>query len=133
MRLRIQPGSTPIYQQIADQIRRRIAAGRLAAGERLPSVRVLAESLTVNPNTVARAYRELEHDRFVISRQGDGVFVADRSSPFLARDRQELLDRAVDRLLGEAEQLDIPLEDVVKVLRRRAALEKRTRAQAGSS
>ena len=132
MRLRIQAGSTPIYQQIADQIRRRIAAGRLAAGERLPSVRVLAESLTVNPNTVARAYRELEHDRFVMSRQGDGVFVADRSSPFLARDRQKLLDRAVDRLLGEAEQLDIPLEDVVGVLRRRALLKKRTRARGSS-
>lgn len=121
MKLRIQPGTIPIYQQISDQIRRRVSAGRLEAGERLPSVRALADQLAVNANTVARAYRELERERFVVSRQGDGVFVADRSSPFLARDRRELLERAVDRLLVEAEQLDVGIDEVTTLLRERSA------------
>ena len=130
VRLRVQPGTIPIYQQISDQIRRRVSAGRLEAGERLPSVRALAEQLAVNANTVARAYRELERERFVVSRQGDGVFVADRSSPFLARDRRKLLDGAVDRLLVEAEQLDFDLEAVEAALRERFS--HRGRAGAGS-
>ncbi|MEM1248919.1 MAG: GntR family transcriptional regulator [Acidobacteriota bacterium] len=121
MRLRLRPGSLPLYQQMIDQLRRRISSGRLSAGDRLPSVRTLAEELTVNRNTVSRAYRELERDGFVVSRHGDGVFVADRSSPFLARDRQQLIDEAVDRLLSEAEQLDVPLEKLVATLRRRGA------------
>ena len=129
MRLRLRPGSLPLYQQMIDQIRRRISSGRLSAGDRLPSVRTLAEELTVNRNTVSRAYRELERDGFVVSRHGDGVFVADRSSPFLARDRQRLIDDAVDRLLSEAEQLDVPLDELVATLRRRGAGERRERAR----
>ncbi|MEM9405020.1 MAG: GntR family transcriptional regulator [Acidobacteriota bacterium] len=127
MRLRLRPGSLPLYQQMIDQIRRRISSGRLSAGDRLPSVRTLAEELTVNRNTVSRAYRELERDGFVVSRHGDGVFVADRSSPFLARERQQLIDEAVDRLLSEAEQLDVPLEKLVATLRRRGAGQRRER------
>ncbi len=121
VQLRIQPGATPIYQQVSDQIRRRVSAGRLSAGQRLPSVRALAEQLAVNANTVARAYRELERERFVVSRHGDGVFVADRSSPFLARDRRKLLESAVDRLLLEAEQLDVDTDEVAELVRERSA------------
>ena len=53
-------GDVPIYQQIVNQVRHLVASGRLASGEELPAIRVLAERLVVNPNTVARAYRELE-------------------------------------------------------------------------
>jgi GntR family transcriptional regulator len=66
-----------VYLQIQSQIERRIAAGSLAAGEPLPSVRTLAKQLRINPNTVVRAYRELEHLGLVETRHGEGTFVAD--------------------------------------------------------
>lgn len=66
-----------VYLQIQSQIERRIAAGTLAAGDPLPSVRTLAKQLRINPNTVVRAYRELEHLGLVETRHGEGTFVAD--------------------------------------------------------
>jgi GntR family transcriptional regulator len=122
VRLRIQPGHhPPIYQQITEQLRRRIASESLVAGQRLPSVRALAEQLVVNPNTVARAYRELEREHYVVSRPGDGVFVADRTSPFFEKDRRKLLIAAVDRLLSEAEQLGADPREVVALIEEREA------------
>ena len=67
---------TPIYRQLADQIRSAIARGRLRANARLPSVRDLSRRLVVNPNTVARVYTELERDGSLVTRPGMGVFVA---------------------------------------------------------
>ena len=66
----------PIYEQIIDGFRRQILQGILAQDDRLPSVRELAGSLTINPNTIARAYRELEHDGYIYTAQGRGCFVA---------------------------------------------------------
>ncbi len=73
----------------------------------------------VNPNTVARAYRELEREHYLVSRPGDGVFVADRTSPFFEKDRRELLVAAVDRLLLEAEQLGVESSEVVALIEKR--------------
>lgn len=74
----IDPSATvPVSEQIAEQLRFAIATGRLAAGDRLPSVRGLARDLLVNPNTVAKVYRDLERDGVVRTRPGSGVFVAD--------------------------------------------------------
>ena len=66
----------PIYEQIMDGYRRQIVSGVLAKDEKLPSVRELASSLTINPNTIARAYRELERDGYIYTSQGRGCFVA---------------------------------------------------------
>ena len=66
----------PIYEQIIDGFRRQILQGILAQDDKLPSVRELAGSLTINPNTIARAYRELEHDGYIYTAQGRGCFVA---------------------------------------------------------
>jgi len=121
MFLRIQPTDpTPIYLQIVEQVRRVAASGRLPAGERLPSVRGLAEKLLVNHNTVARAYRELERDGVVASRHGYGVFVADQASRFRASERAALLNERVDRLLTEASELRVELEDLITLVRNRA-------------
>ena len=68
-------GAVPIYRQIADQICRAVATGQLSAGEQVPSVRVLAEELVLNPNTVGRAYAELIREGVLEGRQGQGVFV----------------------------------------------------------
>jgi len=68
---------TPIYRQLIDQVRRAVARGGLRPGQRLPSVRQLSRELVVNPNTVARAYTELEREGTLVTQQGRGAFVAE--------------------------------------------------------
>src|ERR1700675_4517940 len=68
----------PVYRQIVDQVRGAIAAGALIAGDQLPTVRQLAVDLEVNPNTVVRAYRELEYGGLLETHQGTGTFISDQ-------------------------------------------------------
>ena len=114
----------PIYQQIVNQLRYLIAAGRLQAGEELPPIRVLAEQLTVNPNTVARAYLELEHAGIVTKRHGSGTYVSETRSPLSQREKTRILARRADALLAEARHLDVDLSEVIKLLRERDAVMK---------
>ena len=77
MLFRPNPGSgVPIYLQLMEQVKHGIETGALRAGEQLPGIRPLAEELVVNPNTIAKAYRELEHEGVIELRQGAGAFVA---------------------------------------------------------
>ena len=80
----------PIYAQLMDTLKRRIVTGRYLPGEKLPSVRDLAGTLSINPNTIQRAYRELEAAGYLISVPGKGSFAAE-SSPLQAQKKQELL------------------------------------------
>ena len=112
----------PIYQQVVNQIKYQIAAGRLAAGEELPPIRVLAEKLVVNPNTIARAYRELELAGIVEKRRTAGTFVSDQGSPLARRERMKILTERIDQLLAEALQMDVSLDDVIKLLNQRNAV-----------
>src|SRR4051812_32374669 len=107
----------PIYQQIVTQVRYLVAAGRLQPGEELPPIRVLAEQLTVNPNTVARAYLELERAGVVNKRHGSGTYVAETRASVPTREKIKILGRRVDALLTEARHLDVELPDVIKLLR----------------
>ncbi len=109
----------PIYQQIVSQVRYLIAAGRLQAGEELPPIRVLAEQLTVNPNTVARAYLELEHAGVVTKRHGSGTYVSETRNLVPQREKTKILAKRVDALLTEARHLDVDLSEVIKLLRER--------------
>jgi GntR family transcriptional regulator len=109
----------PIYLQVVNQIKYQIAAGRLAAGEELPPIRVLAEKLVVNPNTIARAYRELELAGIVEKRRTAGTFVSDQGSPLARRERMKILTDRIDQLLAEALQMDVTLDDVIKLLNQR--------------
>ena len=109
----------PIYVQLVRQIKYLVSSGRLKAGEQLPPVRKLAEQLLVNPNTVARAYRELENEGLVASRQGSGVFVAEGVSPLARREQNRILLERIDMLLTEARQMKVDLETVVKLIRQR--------------
>ena len=80
MLLKPNPSSgVPIYLQLMEQVKHAIETGALRPGEQLPSIRPLAEELVVNPNTVAKAYRELEHDGVIELRQGAGAFVSDKA------------------------------------------------------
>ena len=109
----------PIYLQIVNQVKYLVGSGRLAAGEELPAIRVLAEQLLVNPNTVARAYRELEVAGVVEKRRTAGTYVADSGSPLSRQERLKVLGQRVDTLLAEARQMDISSDDVIQMVRRR--------------
>lgn len=121
MQLHIAPSDgVPIYQQIVNQVKYLAASGRLTAGEQLPAVRKLAEEVLVNPNTVARAYRELERDGVVVSQRGAGVFVSDGVSPLAKREQNKILNERIDMLLAEATQMNVDTETLIKLVRQRS-------------
>jgi GntR family transcriptional regulator len=109
----------PIYQQIVNQVKYLVASGRLTPGEELPPIRVLAERLTINPNTVARAYRELEQEGIVVKRRTAGTYVSDAGSPLARRERLKILTERIDALLAEAHQMNIDTDEVIALLRQR--------------
>jgi len=112
----------PIYLQIVNQVKYMVASGRLRSGEQLPPVRRLAEDLLINPNTVARAYRELEAAKVLSTRQGAGVYVADTASPLARREQTRILKDRIDLLLAEARHMDVSVEDLIDLLRQRGEL-----------
>lgn len=109
----------PLYLQLIRQIRYQVAIGRLQVGEQLPSVRKLSEQLVVNPNTVVRAYRELELEGVLVTRPGAGVYVSDAAPQLSRREQHALLAGEVDQLLAHARDLQVPLDDLVQLLRTR--------------
>ena len=109
----------PIYRQLMDQVRQAVARGRLRAGSRLPSVRVLSRELVVNPNTIARAYTELEREGVLNTRQGLGVFVAEPQAELSAAVRRERLSAALDRFLTEAVHLGFTSDEVMSSVAKR--------------
>lgn len=110
---RLDPRSpTPLYAQIADRVKAAVAAGELASGEALPSVRQLAARLRVNPATVVQAYRDLETEGFVELRQGSGTFVREVAPERRARERARHASALVRRMLAEAARLGVPPQDL---------------------
>src|ERR1019366_8460113 len=100
MQLHISTGDgVPIYLQVANQVKHLVASGRLAAGDELPAIRVLAHQLLVNPNTVARAYLELEREGVVVKRHGSGTYISDTGSPLARKARLKILTERIDALL----------------------------------
>ena len=112
----------PIYLQVVNQIKYQVAAGRLKSGDELPPIRVLAEKLVVNPNTIARAYRELELVGIVEKRRTAGTFISDQGSPLARRERMKILSQRIDQMLAEAEQMDVSVDEVVKLVHQRSGL-----------
>jgi|SRR6056297_1269471 len=108
----------PITRQITDAIRRQIAGGELEAGDQLPSVRGLAKQLTVNPNTIAKAYGELANEGWLDSRQGLGLFVAEPRQRFSDAERERRLDWAIDTFAAEVIGLDYSTAEVLERLER---------------
>ena len=109
----------PVYLQIVNQVKYLVAAGRLAAEEELPSVRALAEQLIINPNTVARAYLELERAGVVVKRHGSGTYVSEQGSPLARKERMKLLTQRTDALLAEAQHMDVALDEVISLIKDR--------------
>src|SRR5438552_3639956 len=109
----------PLYQQLAQQIREEIARGALQPGAVLPSVRQLSGELVVNPNTVSRAYTELEREGLLISRPGRGIYVAQPRNDLTRAARNRRLTEQLDRWLTEAVHLGFSPEQVLRMVTER--------------
>jgi len=97
----------PVYQQIIGQIKRDIALGRLIKDERLPTVRQLARQLAINPNTIAKAYRQLEQEGIIVTKAGAGAFVASLDSSLSRAVRKKLISEELERAAVEAYHMQI--------------------------
>jgi GntR family transcriptional regulator len=124
--LRLNPSlGTPLYLQLVEHLKHSIAAGTIQAGEQLPSVRKMAEDLLINPNTVVRAYRDLESEGIVELRHGSGVFVRESVSARadVMKKAAPIMRSAVDRL----ESLDLGEDDIRRLMESELALRRSTR------
>lgn len=119
MQLRIDPdGGTPIYLQIVHSIKHQVATGQLNGGEQLPTVRELATNLRINPNTVARAYDQLNADEVISTQQGRGTFVRERpDQDYLARVREEQLHGIMSSALGKALSMGYTRKEVLEAFK----------------
>ena len=109
----------PIYLQIVNQVKYLVASGRLETGAELPPIRTLAEQLLVNPNTVARAYRELEQAGVVNKRRTAGTYVSDCASPLARRERLRIINERIDALLAEARQMNVDTATLIGLIQER--------------
>lgn len=112
-------GPIPIYMQIIIQVKSLIANKVLAPGDKLPSVRKLSRQLGVNPNTVARAYQELEREGIIRTTRGIGAFVGKSTLKVSAQQRTELMNRIMDYLFTEAYHLQYSKEELYSMFVRR--------------
>jgi len=109
----------PFYRQIIERVKNGIARGLLGPGDQLPTVRRLAADLSVNPNTVIRAYREMEIEGVLDTQQGSGTFVGTHKPEFDELERQRMLDQILTELLARASNYGLTLDEVLEGLRQR--------------
>jgi GntR family transcriptional regulator len=109
----------PLYRQIIEQVKFAIASGELGPGDQLPTVRQLAVDLSINPNTVIRAYRQLEIEGVLETHQGSGTFVGTHTPQIDHLERQRMLDQILTDLLARASTYGFTLQDVMEGLRQR--------------
>jgi GntR family transcriptional regulator len=107
----------PVYRQIIDQVRGGIASGSLTAGEQLPTVRQLAVDLSINPNTVVRAYRELELGGLLETNQGTGTFISAQKVSRGNAERERQLSRIIGDFVARAGAAGFTVEDLIEQLR----------------
>ena len=119
-RIEITTGSrTPIYRQIVDQVRLAAATGALPAGYAMPSVRILAEELLVNANTIVKAYAELAREGVLESHQGKGFFVAAKRQVYSRAERTRRLQQALDSFIHQVAFLDFSADEICKAVAER--------------
>lgn len=116
----VDPSSgVPIYLQVVNQVKRAVASGLLDKGDQLPSVRELAMELTVNPNTVAKAYQELERDGTIQTVRGVGTFISEKQQKLVLEERFKALEGVIDKVLVEAHHLGFNFNVVRETLEER--------------
>lgn len=109
----------PFYRQIIDQVKSAMSAGLLDPGDRLPTVRQLAVDLSINPNTVSRAYTELELTGLVETQLGSGTFVSHKDVSHDDVERRRMLDQLCQEFLSKASSYGFSLENILKNLEQR--------------
>ena len=109
----------PFYRQIIEQVQFAIARGLLKPGDRLPTVRQLAVDLSLNPNTIVRAYRELEIAQVLDTQQGSGTFVGQKKPELDRLEKRRMLDQILTELLARASSYGFSLDEVLDGLRQR--------------
>ena len=115
MQIRIDNASDrPVYQQIIDQVKRDIALGRLGMDEKLPTVRQLAGQLAINPNTIAKAYQQLEREGIITTRPGSGAFVANLDSNLSNSVKKKLVSEDLERAVVDAFHMQIDSQTLLK-------------------
>ena len=107
----------PIYRQIANQIRYLVASGQLMPGDEIAAVRSLALKLNVTPNTVVKAYKELETAGVIYKRRGAGTYVSEGRNTLASKERNRIIESRIDTLLSEAHQLGIDKEELQGLIR----------------
>ena len=116
MQFRIDNASDrPVYQQIIDQVKRDIALGRLIKDEKLPTVRQLARQLAINPNTIAKAYRQLEQEGIIVTKPGTGAFVASLDSNLSKSVRKKIASEELERIAIEAFHMQIDRQTLLEL------------------
>ena len=117
MQVRIDNASgRPVYQQIIDQIKRDIALGRLIKDQKLPTVRQLAAQLAINPNTIAKAYRQLEREGIIVTRPGAGAFVANLDSNLSKAVKKRIVAEELERITVDAFHMQIDRQTLMQWL-----------------
>jgi len=115
MQIRIDNASDrPVYQQIIDQVKRDIAMGRLVRDEKLPTVRQLAGQLAINPNTIAKAYQQLEREGIIVTRPGAGAFVANLDSDLSGSVKKKLICEDLERAVVDAFHMQIDSQTLLR-------------------
>jgi GntR family transcriptional regulator len=109
----------PIYEQIKKEFKKEIFREDLKPNDPLPSIRDLATELLINPNTVARAYRELEMEGFIYTKKGKGCYVADDSTRFMAEERKSILMVSIDETIEEAKKFGLSPEEIKRLFEER--------------
>lgn len=108
--------SRPIYEQIIDEIKENILKGILNPGDRLPSVRKMSAMISVNPNTVSKAYAELERQKVIETIQGKGTYVSSHYKPQIEEDRMNKLMEDFKKIVVEAHYLGIKKEELIDIM-----------------
>jgi GntR family transcriptional regulator len=107
----------PVYRQLIDQVQAGIASGALETGAQIPTVRQVAVDLAINPNTVSRAYREMEIRGLLDTQQGTGTFVADRRVEFSKDERERQLGQLISEFVSRAGAAGFTLKQLIKALK----------------
>jgi GntR family transcriptional regulator len=112
----------PIYEQIKKEIKKELFRGDIKPNDPLPSIRDLATELLINPNTVARAYRELEIEGFIYTRKGKGCYVADDSTKHMSEERNSILSQSFDEAIRDAKKYGLLPEEIKKLFGERLSV-----------
>ncbi len=130
LHFQIDPHSgVPVYRQLMDQVKYYAASGTLAPGDQLPSIRELAQSLTVNPTTIVKAYTELVHEGQIELRQGKGAFITLHAPTLSAGEREQALRRLARQLAVEAAQMGAATNTVLQIVEEELTGVQRTRTE----